>query len=53
VIQETRIFSTKERAPFYLCLEVFNPEMEEKKHEEKKERMVSEFNISISMFNDM
>ena len=25
VVDETRIFSTKERAPFYICLEVFDP----------------------------
>ena len=25
VVEETRIFSTKERAPYYLCLEVFDP----------------------------
>ena len=25
VVEETRIFSTKESAPFYLCLEVFDP----------------------------
>jgi phosphatidylinositol 4-kinase len=25
VFEETRIFSTKQRAPFYICLEVFNP----------------------------
>lgn len=29
VIAETRIFSTKDRAPFYICLEVYNPEKEE------------------------
>lgn len=26
VVDETRIFSTKERAPFYICLEVFRPQ---------------------------
>lgn len=25
VVEETRIFSTKMRAPFYICLEVYNP----------------------------
>ena len=25
VIEETQIFSTKQRAPFYICLEVYNP----------------------------
>lgn len=25
VVEETRIFSTKTRAPFYICLEVYNP----------------------------
>lgn len=25
MIEETKIFKTKNRAPFYLCVEVFNP----------------------------
>ena len=25
VVPETKIFSTKERAPFYICLEIFCP----------------------------
>jgi hypothetical protein len=25
VSDESRVFSTKERAPFYICLEIFNP----------------------------
>lgn len=25
VVEETKIFSTKMRAPFYICLEVYNP----------------------------
>lgn len=25
VVPETKIFSTKMRAPFYICLEIFNP----------------------------
>ena len=26
VISETKIFSTKERSPYYICLELFNPQ---------------------------
>jgi len=28
VVEETRVFSTKERSPFYICLEIFNPQKE-------------------------
>jgi phosphatidylinositol 4-kinase len=33
VPEECRVFSTKERSPFYICLEIFRPEDE--KEEEK------------------
>lgn len=26
VVDETLVFSTKKRAPYYLCLEIFRPE---------------------------
>lgn len=34
VVEETKVFSTKERSPFYICLEIFRPEeeMEVKNH---------------------
>jgi phosphatidylinositol 4-kinase len=28
VFNESRVFSTKQRAPFYICLEIFRPEEE-------------------------
>ena len=28
VFEESRVFSTKTRSPFYICLEVFRPEDE-------------------------
>lgn len=52
VVQETKIFSTKERAPFYICIEVYNVEKEESKFEDKRERKNSEFNFELSMFSD-
>ncbi|CAD8090552.1 unnamed protein product [Paramecium primaurelia] len=52
VVQETKIFSTKERAPFYICLEVYNVEKEESKFEDKRERKNSEFNVELSMLSD-
>ncbi|CAD8090047.1 unnamed protein product [Paramecium primaurelia] len=52
VVQETKIFSTKERAPFYLCIEVYNVEKEENKHEDKRERKNSEFNVDLNMLSD-
>jgi hypothetical protein len=46
VVDEARVFSTKERAPFYICLEIFNPaeqlsEEEVKKLEELIDRPVT------------
>lgn len=52
VVQETKIFSTKERAPFYICIEVYNVEKEENKHEDKRERKNSEFNVELTMLSD-
>lgn len=26
IVSETKVFSTKERAPFYICLEIYRPE---------------------------
>ncbi|CAD8184130.1 unnamed protein product [Paramecium pentaurelia] len=52
VVQETKIFSTKERAPFYICIEVYNVEKEENKHEDKRERKNSEFNVELNMLSD-
>ena len=26
VVAETKVFSTKERAPFYICIEIYRPE---------------------------
>ena len=26
VVSETKVFSTKERAPFYICIEIYRPE---------------------------
>ncbi|CAD8169336.1 unnamed protein product [Paramecium octaurelia] len=52
VVEETKIFSTKERAPFYICVEVYNVEKEESKSEDKRERKNSEFNVELTMLSD-
>ncbi|CAD8109767.1 unnamed protein product [Paramecium sonneborni] len=53
VVQETKIFSKKERAPFRIWSEVYNVEKEDNKFEDKKQRKKnSEFNVELLMFND-
>lgn len=41
VISESRVFSTKERSPFSLCLELFRPE-------EENELKNSRFELALS-----
>lgn len=36
VCEEAKVFSTKERAPFYICLEIFNPAEQLSEEELKK-----------------
>jgi len=36
VPSDCRVFSTKERAPFYICLELFSPDIEEQMAREEK-----------------
>lgn len=35
VADESKVFSTKERAPYYICLEIYRPEEEEEKNLEQ------------------
>lgn len=36
VASETKVFSTKERSPFYICLEIYRPDVEKDQRNDYK-----------------
>lgn len=46
---ETRVFSTKERAPFYICLEIYRPEEDREQTKQVEGSSLSESNMDMEV----
>ena len=47
MVEESRVFSTKCRSPFYLCIEVYRPEEEAEMVNETDRSKIEEFNKKL------